>query len=314
VIVLDWSALPDADMAVLYNAESARWLRDWSWDAAGLWAVVETARTTWGLPGLLCIDMDGRIRGWAFYMAAELRIDVGGLVADSPEATAALVDELVARAGSSRCLNGLIGAAAPDLLSVLAARAVAYGRYSYQMRDLEAQRHAVQLPSPQERPHWTLRDWSPADLAATATLLHEAYAGRSGPVGADATLHGWRSYVTNVVHHQGCGTLSPALSRVLTIQGTVAAVSLVSTIAPATAHLVQLAVARSHQGSGIGRAMLGVAVDAARDAGCTALSLLVSDDNVRACRLYRQSGFVERGTFVAIGADREPVMPAAQIA
>jgi ribosomal protein S18 acetylase RimI-like enzyme len=196
-------------------------------------------------------------------------------------------------------------ATAADLASMLASRHVFHQRYSYRLRRLD------EAPSPmvsdRQPLRWPglLRAWSESDIDATSELLYESYEQNAGPIGPGATLHDWREYVTNLSRHGGCGTLSPVLSRVLTIDGVVAAATLVSTIAPQTAHLVQLAVRRAHQGAGLGHALLTTAVEASRHAGFLAISLLVAQDNEAALRLYQQAGFVEQATFVALRASAE---------
>ena len=303
MIVRDWRTLDATEMAPLYAAETGRWLRELAWDAAPAWAPVELARTTWGLPGLLCVDATGKVRGWTFYLPVQDRLDVGGFVADSPETTAALVDALIERAGSSERLGGLIYASAPDLEPILASRQVPLQRYSYRVRCVDA---SAAFPMTAEyrllRQIGALREWSEADIDATSQLLYESHDRNAGPIGSGATLEDWREYVANLARHGGCGTLSPAMSRVLTIDGTVAGATLVSTIAPRTAHLVQLAVCRARQGEGLGRALLETAIGAAQQAGFTTMSLLVAQDNEAAMRLYDRAGFAARETFVALRA------------
>lgn len=316
MIVCDWRTLSAPEMVPLYAGETARWQRELAWDPSPMWDAVDRARTTWGLPGMLCLDLSGAVRGWTFYLPVRDRLDVGGLVSDSSETTAALVDALVEHAGSRRHLGGLIYAGAPGLESILASRHVPHVRYSYRMRALQAGRASARTAGERllVRPPRVLRDWSASDIDATSELLFESYERNAGPIGPDATVDDWRDYVTNLARHGGCGTLSPAISRVLTINGTIAAATLVSTIAPQTAQLVQLAVRRAHQGAGLGRAMLATAIGAARQAGFTSISLLVAQDNPPALRLYQQAGFVERGTFLALGATRGQAGRAARIA
>ncbi|WIB25621.1 GNAT family N-acetyltransferase [Curtobacterium sp. MCSS17_015] len=57
------------------------------------------------------------------------------------------------------------------------------------------------------------------------------------------------------------------------------------------AYLSLLAVDPSAQGSGLGRALLVAAVDAARDAGHDHCMLHALEDNATAVRLYRSAGF-----------------------
>jgi ribosomal protein S18 acetylase RimI-like enzyme len=304
MIVVDWHTLTAAEMAPLYAAETGRWRRELAWDPSASWTAVELARTTWGLPGLLCLDMTGAIRGWTFHLPVQERLDVGGFMSDSAAATAALVDALISRAGSPLRVGGLVYAAAPDLTSVLATRGVPHVGYSYRLRQLDKARTSTRKTEERllTRSPRMLRRWSASDIDVTGELLLESYERHAGPIGAGATLDDWRTYVTNLVRHDGCGTLSPAMSRMLTINGSPAAAALVSVIAPHTAHLVQIAVHRAHQGLGIGRALLTTVIGAARDSGYSAMSLLVAEDNPPAQRLYQQAGFVERGTFVALRA------------
>lgn len=300
MIACDWRTLGATEMAPLYASEIERWLRELAWDSAPVWAAVEVARTTWGLPGLVCVDVAGQVRGWTFYLSVKDRLDIGGFVSDSIAVTATLVDALIERAGSPPRLGGLVYATAPGFASILAARRVPHQGYSYRLRQLGGASAPIPTEREPGRSTSVLRNWSESDLGATSELLYESYERNAGPIGPGATLHDWREYVTNLARHGGCGTLSPALSRVLTIDGIVAAATLVSAIAPHTAHLVQLAVRRTHQGQGLGRALLGTAIEASGQAGFKAISLLVAQDNEPAMRLYQQAGFVEQGTFIAL--------------
>lgn len=56
-----------------------------------------------------------------------------------------------------------------------------------------------------------------------------------------------------------------------------------------------LAVAAGEQGSGVGRHLLGCAIDHAWDAGCTRIFLEVRADNDAALRLYEAAGFRRLG-------------------
>ena len=302
--VRDWRTIAATEMARLYATETARWIRDLAWDPAPALVAVEVARTTWGLPGLVSVDVRGRVRGWTFYLPVQDRLDVGGFVSDSPDTTTALVDAVIERAGSSQRLGGLVYATAPGLASTLASRHVPCERYSYRLRRLdETSGSAVTCGTrPLVRPPDVLRHWSESDIDATSELLYESYERNAGPIGPGATLDDWHGYVTNLVRHAGCGTLLPALSRVLTVDGVVTAAALVSTIAAPTAHLVQLAVHRAHQGTGLGRMLLAAAVDASQSAGFSAMSLLVAENNEAALRLYQEAGFMEQATFISFSS------------
>ena len=93
------------------------------------------------------------------------------------EATAALLDELVTRAGAPHHISGLIAAGAPDVLPMLAARGIPYAGYSYRFRTLEARRIAPRTSAERVlvRPRRAVRD--------------EAFRFRLGERSADLNRH-----------------------------------------------------------------------------------------------------------------------------
>ncbi len=97
MLVSDWRDLDATTMCALYERERDAWRRELFWDASGIWAAVEHARTTWGLPGLVARTA-GRIVGWAFYLHEDGFLKIGGFVAETREATAALLEALIDRA------------------------------------------------------------------------------------------------------------------------------------------------------------------------------------------------------------------------
>jgi ribosomal-protein-alanine N-acetyltransferase len=66
-------------------------------------------------------------------------------------------------------------------------------------------------------------------------------------------------------------------------------------ILPPEAEILTFAVDPSAQGRGIGTALLGDAIQAARDAGAATMFLEVAADNAAARALYARAGFAETG-------------------
>ncbi|MDP4014662.1 MAG: ribosomal protein S18-alanine N-acetyltransferase [Candidatus Nanopelagicales bacterium] len=66
-------------------------------------------------------------------------------------------------------------------------------------------------------------------------------------------------------------------------------------LSPPDADVQTIAVDRSSQGQGLGRALLDAAVDHATEVGCMRVLLEVRADNDVARGLYQSSGFVETG-------------------
>ena len=63
---------------------------------------IEQARVTWGLPGRIAFDHEQSIRGWCYCMPDGETFHLGGIVADDPRVTAALIDATldIANAGA----------------------------------------------------------------------------------------------------------------------------------------------------------------------------------------------------------------------
>ena len=90
--VRDWRDADAADTQLLYAREQDFWVRELAWDASNSWREIEQARTTWGLPGRIAIDHKRTVRGWSYYMPDGETLHIGGIAADTKEATTALLD------------------------------------------------------------------------------------------------------------------------------------------------------------------------------------------------------------------------------
>ena len=62
-------------------------------------------------------------------------------------------------------------------------------------------------------------------------------------------------------------------------------------LAPGSWYINAIATYEQHRGKGVGTALMAETEAAAREAGCTNLSLIVADQNTTASRLYRHLGF-----------------------
>lgn len=74
-------------------------------------------------------------------------------------------------------------------------------------------------------------------------------------------------------------------------------------LAPGTWYVNVLAAHPQYRGQGIGTRLLGIAEEKAREAGCRGLSIIVSDANTGARRLYERYGCIEQATRPAVKED-----------
>jgi ribosomal protein S18 acetylase RimI-like enzyme len=298
----DWCDAPAEWLAPVYECERQRWIRTLQWDPAPAWREVERARTTWGLPGLLVLDKSKRVRGLAFYVIEDDRLDLAGITADDVSATDLLLDGLLqaARGAGATWIRTLTFDGASSLRSGLKVRGFDVHPHQYLSRSLHPSASRPAGFDRTESNAMAFDTWRDTDIEPMARLLRRAYEP------AEAVLfapHGepaeWERYVRNLVTHAGCGVLNRHATQSLREGDEIRAAALMTDISPRTAHLVQLAVDPSARGRRMGRSLV--------DAVCTrliardyqAVTLLVSSGNKAARALYDSAGFRPDATFLA---------------
>jgi len=198
------------------------------------------------------------------------------------------------------------------LAVALRQRGLNVGRYWYLSRDLPLRGGGATTSE--------TRGWRLEDASATADLLMQVYGASDGsrPFVPTGTRSEWEQYVGQLITTAGCGTLLPEASWCVPAgPGRLAAVALVSRIAPSTGHLVQLAVDSRFRRRGYASSLLAGVCAAAARAGCRRMTLFVEGRNAAARALYESVGFEATASFVAAGM-RQPrrstsVAPAARV-
>jgi ribosomal protein S18 acetylase RimI-like enzyme len=308
----DWRLLPASRVSPLYERERDVWQRALSWDTTGSWATVEAARVSWGLPGFVCLDACGDVRGWTFFIIRHQCVEVGAIVADDLVATEMLVEGLVDQASETDGIRGFVYEQAVGLRNVLARHGVTSSPFLYLLgrshgQATESIDEVVSLSLLHRLPaRVEVRPWAHRDADETARLLRDAY-GASGALFSPSNTHAeWREYVSTLVEQTGCGVLSAELSRAVTIGGRLQAIALVTMLGTGTAHLAQLAVDPGLRRNGVARALAADVFTAAARAGYVRISLLVASENDAARSLYRSLRLGERGRFLTLRTDAQP--------
>jgi ribosomal protein S18 acetylase RimI-like enzyme len=108
-----------------------------------------------------------------------------------------------------------------------------------------------------------------------------------------SSLAGATRLLDNILHYQGCGEFLEQVSKVAIHRVTrkLGGVLTVTAVRSDTAHIPQIAVARTLQGVGLGTALLEAAFHDLAKAGYKRVSLTVTDINASALRLYERLGF-----------------------
>jgi ribosomal protein S18 acetylase RimI-like enzyme len=147
------------------------------------------------------------------------------------------------------------------------------------------------------------RGWTDRDLDKTSGLIHRAYQGHVDSLINDQyrSAMGARRFLFNSTQHPGCGLFYRKAARAAfdRVANTACGVCLGSLVLPKVGHITQLCVDPRFRRSGVGRELLGQALDAYREHGCEAVSLTVTASNQQAIELYERIGFQVHKRFPA---------------
>ncbi|GAC1356562.1 MAG: hypothetical protein NVSMB3_02870 [Acidobacteriaceae bacterium] len=154
----------------------------------------------------------------------------------------------------------------------------------------------------------SLRRWSSSDYQAAAELIHACYAGHVDARINDQyrSLHGSLRFLHNIVRFPGCGVFQGEQSWVLAEEpgGKLVGIILCSRVDDGVAHVTQLCVAPQRRGERLGALLLQRCMEHLKRSGYDAISLTVTEENLRAVRLYQEHGFVMKHRFDAMVLDK----------
>jgi ribosomal protein S18 acetylase RimI-like enzyme len=289
--VRDWRDADPADTQVLYAREQEYWVRELAWDASTAWREIEQARVTWGLPGYLAIDSARTLRGWAYYLPEGETVHLGGVVADTREATAGLLDaclESAMRPPRPARVSCFLPSRAEGFEDALCERGFTCEHYRYLSRPITAGDDSGNADT-----------WTAGDLLPAAALLRDAYGDEGRHFAPRGTPAEWEQYIRSLVERPGCGVIEPSVTRVVRNGTALQALVLATRIAPGTLHLPQVAVHPSRRREGLAQKLVEEACRAAAARGIKQATLLVAESNASARALYEKIGFTDTSAFIA---------------
>jgi GNAT superfamily N-acetyltransferase len=289
--VRDWRDADPSDTQVFYAREQEYWVRELAWDASSAWREIEQARVTWGLPGFIAIDTNRTVRGWAYFLPEGETAHLGGVVADTRDATNALLDaclESALRPPRPARVSCFLPTRAEGFEQALGERGFVCEHYRYLSRSI-ARGEETEEAQP----------WSPGDLLPAAALLRESYGAEGKHFAPRGTPEEWEHYVRSLVERPGCGVIEPAITRVIRDGTHLQALVLATRIATGTLHLPQVAVHPTRRREGLARRLVEEACRAAAARGVKQATLLVAESNASARSLYDKIGFTDASAFIA---------------
>jgi ribosomal protein S18 acetylase RimI-like enzyme len=318
IALVDWRHAPAGIVAALFEREQREWWDVLAWDASDQWRVLETARRTWGLPGLLAVDAHHRVRGWTYFHQEERRLLIGALVADSRQVTGMLVEAAVdtARRAGIPDIACFLPERAVGVHDVLAARGFAVEPFLYMAKTI-----APSLLDPRAASRvaalgaeLVVDCWRRTDVQAAAELLAMSYGLSGRHCAPGGRLEEWEGYVRRLIEHPGCGAFDVSSSLVLRDVGAgpgglLRALVIMTTISAAATHVAQLAVHPNLRRRGVARCLVEAACVRAALGGKRRATLIVARENRAAYALYRALGFEPAASFLSARreATRQPV-------
>jgi ribosomal protein S18 acetylase RimI-like enzyme len=277
----DWRQAAAAEASALLGAEADVWRDELAWQVTEAWRPLEAARAAGTLPGFIARDDTGRAVGWTWFVRHQGWVQVGALVASTPEATGLVLDavlqspELQDADGLAICVRD----AAPGLRDKLAVHGIAYSDYRYLVRAADLGRNSAAAPPIAGRRAWTL-----ADISAAAALCARAYPSLDDvrAFAPGGTSGEWRDYVTGLIAGS-CGRFVPEASWI--VGSSPDAVIVTTDLGMGTAHIAQIAVDPQVTSRGLGSGLVQQACADAASRGFVRMTLLVSAVNRRAASI-----------------------------
>lgn len=147
------------------------------------------------------------------------------------------------------------------------------------------------------------RRWTESDFQSAAALITACYRGHIDSEINDQyrSLQGSLRFLNNIVRFPGCGVFDTSSSFVAFHRPTrtIAGLLLCSRVREDVGHVTQVCVLPEQRGRMIGESLIALCTQELRTRNFSALSLTVTEANLKAVELYRRLGFTTKRRFDA---------------
>jgi ribosomal protein S18 acetylase RimI-like enzyme len=304
-MIEDWRDLDPGEVEPLYEAECRRYRTALAWEFDASCRIIEQARRSGRLPGLVLRLPGGAIAGWTYFVVSEGVLQIGGLVADSASHLRRLLGRVLQspEAAFARGLTAFVFPVSSSLQAAFERQRFAVERHAYLSRSITIPGapggEGARAGFPGE---YRLRRLGEVDPANVVRLTARSYAGMAEArcFAPDGRLDQWAHYLGQLLATPACGVYLPGASFALERRetGQLGGAVITTAIAPGTAHIAQIVVDPACRRAGLAAALVSAALESARDDGCSDLSLLVADANAPARSLYARLGFRDTASFI----------------
>lgn len=292
--VVDLKTLGPADLEECWACEVRWWREQLSWDISDTVEALRRVVARHGVPGQ-AVQIGARTVGYTYYgLVGRLGVISGVhvLPAWSHAAVGApLLQETVAamrQQGATRIESPCLAMDCPWLVPVLAQQGFQTHWREFLRLDLRRQ----EAPTPWRGPG-QLEPWQRLHRREAVAIMPQVYAGSSDADGniLYRTREGCELVLEHLLDQGSCGRLIDTASACVRHRGQGIGCILVTEIAPAQSHLVQVMVLPDYQRQGVGRMLLRYSMSQLAARHYETLSLLVSRANARALHMYQTLGW-----------------------
>jgi ribosomal protein S18 acetylase RimI-like enzyme len=314
--------LADADLAgleQLFDQQCAEWLDLLGWDYSGPSRLIRDVVRERELSGFVAMSGNATV-GFAFYVIEANRCSIGDIyVAKSwrgygadKQLALALLEKIDSMPRLQRLESQSVSIANFEAYQVFEA----YGckRFDRDYMMIQADDFGAASPNDEARlllkspADISFRHWENKDFAQAVKVIHSSYVGQFDSFinSQYSTDEGCADLLAVLTEHIWCGNFLPHVSNVAIAQktGRLAGVLIASRISPGIGHISQISVRPTHQGVGIGRQMIEIALAGFFNLGFRKVSLAVTHANTSALHLYEFCGFRSVHSFPVFYLDK----------
>jgi len=305
--ILDLRHFSSADLRPLLDDEIQVWAKLLCWDYSGSAEMILRYMDAKFLPGYAAVSR-GRVFGYSFFVyentkgvIGDLFVSEGGVDRGDVERRLLthVIETLQQSPGIHRIEAQLLaheaGRAAPPFEGQGFSR---HARLFMTLSLAAPARPDTRPSSPVEIRRWTEHDYQPS-----AAVITSAYRGHVDSEINDQyrTVSGSLRFLNNIVRFPGCGTFDPESSFVAAHRESrsLAGIILCSRVRHDVGHVTQVCVLPEYRAHGLGRLLMAATIRNLRQRKFSALSLTVTEANLRAVELYRRLGFETKRVFDA---------------
>jgi ribosomal protein S18 acetylase RimI-like enzyme len=297
------SYLDETLLLPLMQEEEKAWMADLCWDYSSVSQILLSFIRQKHLPGYVAIGKDNAV-GYTYFLVNQTKGIIGALYASKTGQSQEAVEELLTLTIASlkdqpvrrieaqiMPFNGL------NLTATFVQQGFSYYPRYFLDLDLRSYRKSGGTTSVEK-----MVPWSAAYLAQAAEMSLNSYRNQTDAEICEdyCTRQGCEGYLRSLVENPGCGIFMPETSFIaLDKQGAPCGFLLCSRISGEAAMIPQIAVHPSHQGMGVGNALMSLSFEQLKARGFRSVSLTVTKKNRRAFEWYQRLGFKIRKEFGA---------------